>query len=70
MKNKRLIQARKAKGYTQGYVAEKLGLSNKSVVSNWENGHSNPRMDLAFKVSALLNQDVNYLFGGGEDEQL
>lgn len=63
MKNTALIQARKHKGMTQGELAKILGYS-KSSVSNWENGHSIPSLSDAFKVSEILEEDINHLFSG------
>jgi putative transcriptional regulator len=60
-KNKRLIKARKEKGFTQGKLAELLEFQ-KSTISNWENGYSTPRLPDAFRVANLLDKDVNYLF--------
>jgi putative transcriptional regulator len=60
-KNNRLISARKEKGFTQEQLAEMLEFQ-KSTVSNWENGHSTPRLPDAFRVAKLLGKDVNYLF--------
>ncbi|ETT45495.1 hypothetical protein C162_20521 [Paenibacillus sp. FSL R7-269] len=61
MKNESLTQARKKKGFTQESLAELLGYS-KASVSNWENGYSNPSLSDAFKVSEILEEDINFLF--------
>ncbi|MEK3684877.1 helix-turn-helix transcriptional regulator [Paenibacillus sp. FSL R10-2736] len=61
MKNESLTQARKKKGFTQEGLAELLGYS-KASVSNWENGYSNPSLSDAFKVSEILEEDINVLF--------
>lgn len=61
MKNKNLILARKNKGYTQEKLASLLGY-RKATVSNWENGYSNPSLTDAFKLSELLEKDINVLF--------
>lgn len=61
MKNHALIQARKNKGLTQEELAKKLGYS-KASVSNWENGYSNPSLSDAFRVSEILDVDINILF--------
>lgn len=62
MKNHKLISMRKSKGLTQEEVSKILKLANKSVVSNWENGHSKPTIDHAFKIASLLDTTVDYLF--------
>ncbi|MDY7989800.1 helix-turn-helix transcriptional regulator [Paenibacillus polymyxa] len=61
MKNEALITARKNNGLTQEKLALKLEYS-KATVSNWENGYSNPSLSDAFKVSEILNEDINVLF--------
>jgi putative transcriptional regulator len=63
MKNIALIQARKRKGLTQEELASMLGYS-KAGISNWENGYSNPSLSDAFKVSEILEEDINNLFFG------
>lgn len=62
-KNEALINARKAKGFTQEGLAEVLGYS-KAAVSNWENGYSLPSLTDAFKVAAILEKDIKDLFFG------
>lgn len=61
MKNQNLILARKAKGYTQDELALILKCQ-KTTISNWENGVSNPTLPLAFKLSEVLGCDINNLF--------
>lgn len=63
MKNHRLIQARKNKHFTQEELS-KLIPCEKTTVSNWENGISNPSLATAFKLADLLDCDVNELFLG------
>lgn len=63
MKNQPLIKARKKKKLTQEGLASMLGYS-KGTVSNWENGYSNPSLHDAFKVSEILEEDINDLFSG------
>ncbi|WP_433618718.1 helix-turn-helix transcriptional regulator [Paenibacillus cellulositrophicus] len=62
-KNVDLVDARKNKGLTQEELAALLGYS-KATVSNWENGYSNPSLTDAFKVSRILEKDINKLFSG------
>lgn len=63
MKNIRLANARKIKGFTQGNLAELLG-KTKATVSNWENGYSNPSLVDAFRVAELLQCEVSEIFSG------
>ncbi|MEK5028740.1 helix-turn-helix transcriptional regulator [Paenibacillus sp. FSL M7-1046] len=58
-----MTQARKKKGFTQEGLTELMGYS-KASVSNWENGYSNPSLSDAFKVSEILEEDINTLFSG------
>jgi putative transcriptional regulator len=60
-KNLELIRARKAKNLTQEQLAELLECK-KTTISNWENGYSKPTLDVAYKVSELLELDINALF--------
>jgi putative transcriptional regulator len=60
-KNKILAMARKESGLTQEELAVMLGYS-KATVSNWENGYSTPSLNDAFKVSRILDKDINCLF--------
>jgi DNA-binding XRE family transcriptional regulator len=61
MKNTHLIQARKNKNWTQEELS-KLIPCEKTTVSNWENGISNPNLTTAFKLASILECDVNDLF--------
>lgn len=61
MKNINLISARKEKGLTQGELASKLNCK-KTTISNWENGVSNPTLQIAFKVADILECDINVIF--------
>lgn len=63
MKNVPLIKARKKCHLTQKGLATMLGYS-KATVSNWENGYSNPTLSDAFKISAILREDLKDLFSG------
>lgn len=64
---KRLAQLRKEKGYTQSELADKIGVSNKSV-SRWETGEGYPDISvlvdladaLGVNVDALLRDDLGY----------
>ncbi|MFT0800332.1 helix-turn-helix transcriptional regulator [Bacillus swezeyi] len=68
MKNYKLIQARKARGFTQEKLAEKLEY-RKSTISNWENGYSTPKMDDAFKVAEILETDIKELFFSQKEQE-
>ena len=57
----RLRDRRKEMGYTQGELAEKLGISL-SAVSNYENGLNAMREDVLLRVFEVLKIEPNYLY--------
>lgn len=56
---------RKKKGYTQEQLAEKLGVTNKTI-SRWENGHYMPDLSLLEPLSKELDITLNELLAGEE----
>jgi putative transcriptional regulator len=62
-KNYELVKARKAKKLTQEQLADLLDCK-KTTISNWENGYSKPTLNDAYKVSQILETDMNILFFG------
>lgn len=56
---------RKKKGYTQEQLAEKLGVTNKTI-SRWENGHYMPDLSLLEPLSKELDITLNELLAGKE----
>lgn len=56
---------RKKKGYTQEQLAEKLGVTNKTI-SRWENGHYMPDLSLLEPLSKELDITLNELLVGKE----
>ncbi len=59
-----IASERRAKGMTQEELAEKLGVSNRSV-SRWETGRTMPDYSLLEPLCALLSISINELFSGG-----
>ena len=57
----RLRERRKELGYSQGELAEKLGVSL-SAVSNYENGQNAMREDVLLRVFDVLKIEPNYLY--------
>lgn len=55
-----IAECRKEKGMTQAQLAEKLGVSDKSV-SRWENGRTMPDMSLYEDLCAILDIQVSEL---------
>ena len=48
--------------YTQGQMADLLGIS-RSAVSMYETGNREPDLDTLVKIATLFNVDMNYLLG-------
>ena len=48
-----ISERRKAKGWTQNQLAEKLGITDKAI-SKWENGRSMPDLSLFIPLCGLL----------------
>ena len=60
-KNIRILRTKK--GMTQDELAEKLFVSRQTV-SNYENGKSNPDIDMLMKIAEFLDTDANALIYG------
>lgn len=58
-----IVTCRKQKNLTQAQLAEKLGVTDRSV-SNWENGKCMPDYSLLIPLSKELNISVNELISG------
>ena len=56
-----IAQCRKDKNITQEQLAEKLGITNKSV-SRWENGKNMPDYSILKELCSILDIDVNEVF--------
>lgn len=54
---------RKALGMTQAQVAEKLGMSDKSV-SKWERGHNMPDISLLVEISEFFDVSIPEIING------
>ena len=54
--NLRLI--RKNKGITQNQLAKQLGV-DQTTITKWEKNRVKPRLDMVFKLSRVLDVDVN-----------
>lgn len=60
-----IAECRKSKKLTQSDLAEKLGVTNKSI-SNWENGRNMPDLSLFKPLCELLDISINDLISGEE----
>lgn len=58
-----ILECRKSKKLTQSELAEKLGVTDKSV-SNWENGRNMPDLSLFKPLCELLDISINDLISG------
>lgn len=58
-----IAENRKAKKLTQEGLAEKLGITNKSI-SKWENGNCLPDSSLFKPLCKILDISINELFAG------
>ena len=58
-----ISECRKEKQITQEQLAERLGVTNKSV-SKWENGNCLPNSSLYEPLCKILNISINELFAG------
>ena len=58
-----IAENRKAKKLTQEELAEKLGITNKSI-SKWENGYCLPDSSLFKPLCKILDISINELFAG------
>jgi len=58
-----IAQCRKANGYTQASLAEKLGITDRAI-SKWENGKSMPDASIMLELCELLKINVNELLTG------
>ena len=63
----RINELRKARGYTQEYIAEQLGVSRQAV-SKWEQDLSSPDTGNLIALSELLNTSVTYLATGNAEQ--
>lgn len=59
---KRLKQERERKGWSQLFVAEKLGITN-TVLSNYERDYRDPDTGTLSKLADLYECDTDYLLG-------
>ena len=57
----RIKEARIQKGFTQEYLANKIGVT-KSAIANYENEISTPKIELLYKLFDVLQCDANYLY--------
>lgn len=59
---KNITEIREKRGLTQEELAEKIGVSRKTI-SNWENAIKKPRLQDLLKLCDALSCDLDYLLG-------
>ena len=65
----RLAASRKAGGYTQSEIAEKLGVSFQAV-SLWERGETTPELDKLVELASLFGVSLDWLIAGRHEERI
>lgn len=63
----RLYELRAEKGYTQEKLGRMLGVSNKAI-SKWENGTTQPRLQMLDKIATCFDMSVEELLNGKESD--
>lgn len=58
-----LKELRKSQGLTQEQIAEKFGVSNRTV-SRWENGNNMPDLDVLIEISDFYEVDLREILNG------
>src|SRR5680860_394669 len=64
---KRLIEARKKKGFSQDVVAKKLN-TKAPVIGRYERDETKPSIEVAAKLADLLEVSLDYLVGNTDTE--
>ncbi|MFC3212686.1 helix-turn-helix domain-containing protein [Planomicrobium okeanokoites] len=62
MIQERLKQARKAKGISMTFMAEKLGYKSASGYANIESGHTKLSLEAAKHIAEILDVELDELF--------
>ncbi|PFW60804.1 helix-turn-helix domain-containing protein [Bacillus sp. AFS075034] len=65
----RLRSCREKKGYTQGYVCEKIGL-HKGTLSSYESGRREPKFEILIPLADMYEVTVDYLLGRSQNPKL
>ena len=63
--NNRVAELRAAKQWSQGDLANRLGVSRQTI-NAIERGRYDPSLPLAFKIAALFGQAIEDVFDGRE----
>ena len=61
----RITKLRKAKNWSQGELADRIGAS-RNIIGNYERNANAPSIDMLLKIARVLEVPVDYLLGEGE----
>lgn len=50
-------------GWSQGKLAQKLGVSSQQLMSSYERGETQPSLELWIKMSEIFDADIDYIAG-------
>lgn len=64
--DKRLKKLREERGWSQTYVAERLGMKRSSTYANWEYGLRDPDTDTLVKLAQIYEVTTDYLTGASD----
>jgi len=65
MLGKRITSSRKAKGWTQSELAQRLGVKEATII-DWESEESEPRASRLANMAGVLGVPLLWLIAGGE----
>ena len=68
MFGQRLRELRLSNGYTQATLADKIGVSEKTI-GTWERGTREPPMETTVKLADIFDVTLDYLYGRNETPQ-
>jgi transcriptional regulator with XRE-family HTH domain len=64
----RLLEIRNSKGMTQKQLAEKLGVTIRTI-TNYENGSREPNIATLKELALIFDTSIDYLVGFTDDPQ-
>lgn len=68
MFGQRLKELRLSNGYTQATLADKIGVSEKTI-GTWERGTREPSMETTVKLADIFDVTLDYLYGRNQTPQ-
>lgn len=67
--SEKLFKLRKAHGFSQDELADKLGVSRQSI-SKWESNQSNPELEKVVKLAEIFDTSTDYLLHPSATDEL